>query len=287
MRSEHQVLRAFHDWGDANDNIRAIGMTGSRANKDHPPDVLSDYDIEVFVHDTRPFAADGRWVEYFGAPMVRWPLTPRPTLGPEWITQLVLFEDGVRIDFQVTTVATLDLRPAGDEAASADRYRVLLDKDDLAPRLVRNGPPADEIALPTAAEFADRVNAFWWDIVYVAKALCRGETHFAKYMLDCTIRFEKLLPLLEWYIGVRAGTRNGAGIYGRRLHRFLPRQLWVRYLGTFVGPGVAENWSAMYRMVDIVEEVAPAVADGLAYRYPHSTARNVTGYIRSVEQGCD
>ena len=64
----------------------------------------------------------------------------------------MLFDDGVRIDFQVTTVATLGPKPHGDRAASTDRYRVLVDKDGIASRIVHNGPPADEILLPAVAE---------------------------------------------------------------------------------------------------------------------------------------
>jgi hypothetical protein len=34
--------------------------------------------------------------------MIKWPLTPMSTFDKNWITRLVLFDSGVRIDFQIT-----------------------------------------------------------------------------------------------------------------------------------------------------------------------------------------
>jgi aminoglycoside 6-adenylyltransferase len=52
------------------------------------------------VSDIEPFLEGDEWLEAFGSVMVRWPLRPRSTFDENWLTRLVLFNDGVRIDFQ-------------------------------------------------------------------------------------------------------------------------------------------------------------------------------------------
>lgn len=89
MRTEPDILDPIKQWAERQENIRVVLLTSSRANPQRQPDLLSDYDIELFVRDVNPFAADDGWVFEFGAVMVRWPTTPQPTTHPDWLTQLV------------------------------------------------------------------------------------------------------------------------------------------------------------------------------------------------------
>ncbi len=101
MRTEEEVLAQFFDWAQGNDLIRAAVLTSSRVHPELCTDILSDYDIELYVADLRCFQQDDDWLRVFGPIMVRWPLKPRSTLDEKWLTRLVLFKDGVRIDFQI------------------------------------------------------------------------------------------------------------------------------------------------------------------------------------------
>lgn len=83
MRSEPEVLDLLKRWAAQRANVRAVILTGSRADPRRQPDVLSDYDVEVFVRSVRPFTEDDAWVSDFGEIMVRWPAAPRPTFSDE------------------------------------------------------------------------------------------------------------------------------------------------------------------------------------------------------------
>jgi aminoglycoside 6-adenylyltransferase len=63
---------------------------------------LSDYDIEMYVSDLNQFQQTDNWLGALGQIMVRWPLKPRTTFEQNWITRPILFEDGMRIDLQIT-----------------------------------------------------------------------------------------------------------------------------------------------------------------------------------------
>ena len=103
MRKEKEVLLQLDTWARKNDLIRAAILTSSRTNPEQPVDFLSDYDIELYVSDLKPFVEDDQWLNVFGPIMVRWPYKPCSTdFSDDYVTRLVLFKDYVRIDFQIT-----------------------------------------------------------------------------------------------------------------------------------------------------------------------------------------
>ncbi len=276
MRTEPEILNLLKRWAVRRANVRTVILTSSRADPQRQPDVLSDYDVELFVRQVRPFIEDDAWVSDFGEIMVRWPLTPRPTFSDDWITQLVLYRDGTRIDFQITTL------PPGASENLDHGFRILVDKDGAADHLP---PPTGSryvIQPPTAEAFEARLNAFWWDIVYVAKALRREELNYAKYMLDGAIRFDKLQPLLEWYIGLHHNWSVNPGSYGRWFHKYLDQDLWQSYQRTFAGAEWESNWRALFATIDLARRLGHTLAHALGYAYPGETDRQVTAYIEWI-----
>lgn len=276
MRLEQEVLKQLRQWAAERANVRALILISSRANPRQEADVLSDYDVEVFVRDAGPFTEDDAWVSDFGQIMVRWPLTPRSTNSEDWITQLVLYEDGVRIDFQITA-----LHPTASKNLDSG-YRVLLDKDGLAAQLPEPTYSEYVIRRPTSAAFDSRINAFWWDIVYVAKALRRGELNYARHMLDGTIRYDKLQPLMEWTIGLYHGWSVNTGIYGRWFHDYLEPEMWERYRQTFAGSTIDSHWRALFSTTEFVRTLGQTLAQSLGFEYPDETDRQVTAHMRWI-----
>ena len=278
MEDEKKVIRKLKNWALSIDNIRALILTSSRADPLSSPDLLSDYDVEVFVNDTDYFIDNDDWLKDFGPIIVRWPSTPRPTFDKDWITQLVLFSNNVRIDFQITS-----LGPGKSQNLSSG-YSVIVDKDNLTADLPLPTYPYRKIAKPTAEEFDSRMVAFWWDILYVAKGLCRQELNYAKYILDGTIRFEKLQPVLKWYIGIQNDWNVNTGWQGRWFHKYLDKEIWQLYEKTFADADLKNNWKAMYATIELFRTVSRKVASSLGFTYPEDTDRKVTEYIEMVEK---
>ena len=240
--------------------------------------MLSDYDIEVYVRDTGPIVANDDWLRDFGPIMVRWPLTPRPTASQDWVTQLVLFEDGLRIDFQITPKQSVTAKDYDNG------YAVLVDKDGLGASL--GTPTYSEFALtpPTRLAYEETINSFWWDIIYVAKELWRGELNFAKFMLDSVVRFEQLQPLIEWYIGLTQGPDAMTGVNGRWFQRRLDPETWRQYEATFADADIENNWAALFATLSFARRIGQALAESMGYTYPEAVDQKVTRYIESIRQ---
>jgi aminoglycoside 6-adenylyltransferase len=98
MKQEQAMLGLLLDWARQNDNIRTVLMTSSRANPHAFTDLFTDYDFEIFVKDLDAFAMDDGWLNQFGQ------LIKKVVLQDgNWRTRLVLYEDGTKIDFQIST----------------------------------------------------------------------------------------------------------------------------------------------------------------------------------------
>lgn len=284
MRTEEQVLAQFDAWARGNALVRAAVLTGSRADPERKTDFLSDYDIELYVTDLRPFRRDDEWLSAFGPVMVRWPFRPRSTGRGGWVTRLVLFKDGVRIDFQIT-----------DQTAIApgvhdDGYRVLVDKDDLSAGLASPTRSEHLVKKPTREEFDRVVHEFWWDAAYVPKYLWRDQLPFAASMLGQAVRDEYLHTVIEWSIGLQHDWSVNTGVRGCRFRRYLDDRTWAEYTTTFAGADTEDNWRAFFSAVALFRRLAGTVGERLGYEYPEQLDRETTDYfarIRSCQERVD
>ncbi|MFI5173528.1 MAG: aminoglycoside 6-adenylyltransferase [Terriglobia bacterium] len=278
MRTESEVLAQIATWAQGNDLVRAAILTGSRVDPKPKTDFLSDYDIALYVADLRSFKQDDVWLNVFGSIMVRWPLEPRSTFDDKWLTRLVLFRDGVRIDFQITDENRVD------PSAYDNGYQVLIDKDALAADI--NDPTFTEylIRKPSRQEYETLVHDFWWEATYVPKYLWRGELPFAKYMFETVLRYAYFQRVVEWYIGQRQDWKVSTGLYGKWFKRYLDAETWSELESTYAGSGIDENWEAFFRMVNLFRKLAREVGMQLGYEYPINTDEAITKYCSTIRE---
>lgn len=271
----------FSAWAETNERVRTAVLTSSRVDADRETDFLSDYDIELYVSDIEPFHESDEWLEEFGSVMVRWPLRPRSTFADEWLTRLVLFNDGVRIDFQITAQRAI-VPDAYD-----DGYRVLVDKDGLTQGLQEPTLTRYLVKKPSVETYETLVHGFWWDATYVPKYLWRDELPFAAHVLAQPLRGEYLRTIIEWFIGVQRDWSINTGVGGRWFRRYLDERTWLEYTSTFAGGETEAHWEAFFNVVVLFRRLATFVGERLGYVYPRELDRHVSEYcarIRATER---
>ena len=276
MRTEEEVLSQFDEWAQGNDLIRAAVLTSSRVDPEGTTDFLSDYDIELYVADIGPFQKGDEWLSIFGPIMVRWPFRPRSTFDDQWITRLVLFKDGVRIDFQITEQTSIEPN------AYDNGYRVLLDKDNLTAGL--NTPTFSKytIKMPSREEYDTVVHEFWWNAMYIPKYLWREELPFAKSVLGQTIRDKYLRTVIEWFIGLQHDWSVNTGVCGRFFKRYLDDETWTEFESTYTGAGIEESWQAFFEVISLFRKLGKTVGSSLGYNYPTQLDQEMTDYYSKI-----
>ncbi|WP_171051650.1 aminoglycoside 6-adenylyltransferase [Alteribacter natronophilus] len=244
------------------DRIRAVVMNGSRVNPKVVPDRFADYDVIYYVTGLPSFTADHSWVDVFGERLImQMPedkVLPPPDRNGRF-PYLMQFADGNRIDL---TLATADAVPAPGETDSLSA--VLLDKDGLIGELP---PPSDadyRVKKPSAKEFADVENEFWWVSLYTAKGLGRGETLYAKGTLEGPVR-TAFMRMLRWYAGLRTDWTANTGSFDKWLPHFIEEELYERVLRTYPDAEPDHIWSALLTMADLFRDVAGSVGRELGY----------------------
>ena len=277
MRNENEMLDLILSTARVDDRVRAVIMNGSRVNPDAPRDPFQDYDIVYVVTDVDSFKAAPDWIDVFGERMI----LQRPDDmgdGPPAAgsyAYLMQFADGNRIDLTLWPAA--NLAALGRDSLSV----LLLDKDGLIEPFP---PPHNGDYLPrppTAKEFADCCNEFWWVMPYIAKGLWREELPYALFHRDVVVR-EQLVRMLTWQIGVQTGFRVSPGKNGKYFSRLLPAEQWERYLQTYGPADAATTWDTVEEMCGLFRETAQVVAAQFDFAYPHGDDARVSAHLAHV-----
>lgn len=278
MRSEQEMLDLIINTARDDDRIRAVILNGSRVNPNAPKDCFQDFDVVYFVTDMAPFIRNLEWIRRFGELMIlQLPEDMRdpPPSMDDGYGYLMQFADGNRIDLGFYPLAKIP------EKIQDSLTVVLLDKDGIVPTL----PPADESGYlpkpPTARQFADCCNEFWWVSAYVAKGLWREELPYARQMLDLYTR-EQLTKMLIWHIGVKTGFAVNPGKCGKYFQKLLEPELWEMLLKTYADGSTERTWDALFAMSDLFRTAALTVARHFGFHYNETEERNMTAHLHHV-----
>ncbi len=278
MRSEQEMLDLIIGTAQKDDRVRAVIMNGSRVNPHAPKDFFQDFDVVYLVTEKESFLADPTWIKVFGELMIlQLPdeMSDPPPGGKTSYGYLMQFADGNRIDLGIFPVSKLG------ELEDDSLTLTLLDKDGILPKFP---PPNDSGYLPrspTAKQFFDCTNEFWWCSPYVAKGLWRREIVYAKHMLDLYVR-EQLDKMVWWYVGMRTGNKISPGKLGKYFEKCLEPELWQMLLRTYSDAEYQHTWDALLAMGDLFRRLAIPVADHFGYTYPFGDDQRVTAHLHHV-----
>jgi aminoglycoside 6-adenylyltransferase len=279
LRTEEEILNLILNLANSHDDIRLVVMNGSRVNPKAKRDLFQDYDIACYVRNMRPFRRNMEIPPYFGEIMIlQLPedMNDPPPNDDGWYSYLMQFMDGNRIDLGFHPMD--ELQKCLDDSLSL----VLLDKDNLVGELP---PPSDRSYLPkppTAKQFDDCCNEFWWLNPYVAKGLWRDELTYAHHMLDNYMR-EELMKMMKWYFGVQTGFQKSSGKLGKYLKGQIDDELWALLERTYADADLEHCWQALFAMDDLFRRIAQPVAREFGFAYPEQYDLNVSGYIRRIK----
>lgn len=280
------TIQKLVNWGEDHASIRAMLLTSTRARPDAHLDPFSDYDVILAVRTVRPFYEDRNWLEDFGRVLVvyRDPIKREHDL--ERFAYITQYEDGLKIDF--TLMATGILKRLAEESTLPDEldvgYVVLLDKDGLTTSLE---PPTYKAYIPSRPDentFLTVIEEFFHETTYVAKLLWRDEIMPAKYSLDYVMKQVYLRPMLEWYMQLDNNWAIKPGALGKGMKKRIELELLSELVSTYAGPGLEDNWNALFRSIDLYRKIAIDVGDHLAYEYPVDLDKRVVSYLEGVRQ---
>jgi aminoglycoside 6-adenylyltransferase len=278
MRSKREMLDLIVGVAAEDERIRAVTLTGSRANPDVPPDMFQDFDVNYYVRDVAPFWENTEWIRRFGEiMMVQMPesMEEPPPSNDGCFVYLMQFTDGNRIDLAICPLTQIA------EEDHHNPIQVLLDKDGIIELAV---PPGERYFLPTPPtpqSFADCCNEFWWVSLNVAKGLWRQQIIYAHRMLDEYMRAQ-LMRMLIWHIGSKTGFARNPGKAGKYFEQYLESDLWQLLLNTYAPASTDATWEALFAICDLFRQIALPLAQEFDLAYPTEDDRRVSAYLRHI-----
>jgi len=279
MRSEKEIFDLIIKIANDDERIRAVLMSGSRADPDMPKDKYQDYDITYFVKDIKPFYNNTEWIkEKFGKPLImQLPENMKllPPSGDGHFCWLMIFEDGNRIDLSVEFTPYVD---------NGEPAKILLDKDGLIPKLKPNERHW-HIKPPSQKYFYDCCNEFWWCLNNVAKGIARDELPYAMNMYNCIVR-DMLDKMIEWFIGVNHDFSVSAGKMGKYFRNYLPENLYEKYKTTYSDSNYNHFWDSISSACELFHLAAEKVANYLNVEYDQNDENGMLKYLSMVKNNC-
>ncbi|KLV23265.1 MULTISPECIES: aminoglycoside 6-adenylyltransferase [Niallia] len=280
MRTEKQILDLVLKVANQDKRVRAVCMNGSRTNPNVPKDAFQDFDIVYLVDDMESFLNEPNWIDVFGKRIIM--QTPEDSslfpaeLGGRF-SYLMLFTDGNRIDL---TLVPLEEK---NKYCQEDGLTViLLDKDNSLPCI----PPSTDkdywVKKPTAEQFSDCCNEFWWVSTYVVKGLWRREILYAIDHMNI-IRV-MLLKMLEWKVGIETDFSLSVGKNSKYLKQYIDDDTWKRLMHTYPSGDYSLVWKSLFSMTALFEEIGLEVGRKMDFLYPLEEAEGVKAYLNHVRQ---
>ena len=191
--------------------VKAVAMSGSRADTTAPKDEFQDYDVVYVVDDLDNLTRDLSWLDRFGKRIIE----QEVILGHHRL-YLMLFEDGNRID--LTLCPKDHIQEWVDSEAD---YTVLKDEKGLFESYTTS-PQRYWTNPASPIDFEKACNEFWWVSAYVVKGICRNQLIYATDHLYGICQ-QELLKILAWQVASDKGTVNVGKNY-KYLFNYLPAE---------------------------------------------------------------
>lgn len=277
-RTESEIIELLLSTARDDAHIRAVILEGSRANPHAAMDPFQDYDVIFAVTKLEPYRDNFEWIKRFGELMIlQIPdgMGASPILDYK-VTYLMQFMDGARIDLNLFLIDRLK------QKGFSEPFKVLLDEDALFDQQ----PPVGEEAYfpkpPSAKEFFDCCNEFWWVAPYVGKGLWRGDLGYARHWLESVLRAEAM-EMLTWYFGTKTGFAANPGKCGKNFHKHIEPTILAQLNETYADADPSQTWKALESMCALFGRAGGMVATYFGYSYPSDGERRVSDYLRHIQ----
>ena len=272
-----KIINKIINWAKKEEPIKVLLLTGSLASKG-PKDELSDYDIAVFTNNIKKYATDDSWIYDIEKVWVYEPCQLYQN-NKKYPTRLVIYKDGLQIDFALFDIELLENLTQKDELPVEYNlgYKILLDKDGLTKKLK---PPTYKYPYtqkPSKEEFELAIRIFFFEAFKETKALVRNDLWHAK-IRDWTTK-EYLLKMIEWNEKATHGWNYDTNYDAKQMQSWVDEKTWNSLYKIFSHFDNEDCWNGLFQTIELFHNLAIKTANLLNFIYPHEMDKNISNFI--------
>ena len=245
--------------------VKAVAMSGSRANPKALKDEFQDYDVVYVVDDLDNLTSDLSWLEQFGKRLIE----QHVQLDHRRL-YLMLFEDGNRIDLTLCPKEHIQ-----EWVDSESKFIVLEDEKGLFESYSQNlerfwTSPATEM------DFKNSCNEFWWVSSYVVKGICRKQVIYATDHLY-SICQQELLKVLAWQVASDRGAVDIGKNY-KYLFTYLSAEKEKKFLNLLDFSSIDKITQSLFATMQLFHQEAQFLAKKMGFDYDKEVAEKMIEY---------
>jgi aminoglycoside 6-adenylyltransferase len=278
-----RILDVIVNWANTQQYIKAIILEGSTTTG-KPTDWLSDFDINVFVTDAKPYTNRNEWIYSFDDVII-YQKTSFNDYNYEIPTRLVVYKNSPRVDFAFYPFDVLTnemLKELPDSYKNG--YKVLLDKEGVSNKLSRPTGNGFIITKPTKDIFLKTIYDFWYEAYSVSKYLKRKRLWFSKHIENSYIK-SFLKDMILWYESGKDDWKNNE-IHqaGKNLELTISKHITNELPYCFSGYNLDDSWVSLFKMIDLFKRLSIDTAKMLTVEYPYQRVNQIEEYIKSIKE---
>ena len=245
--------------------VKAVAMSGSRANPKAPKDEFQDYDVVYVVDDLDNLTSDLSWLDQFGKRIIE----QEVGLGQRRL-YLMLFEDGNRIDLTLCPKEYIQ-----EWVDSESKFIVLEDEKGLF-ESYSPSPKRFWIHPATETDFKNACNEFWWVSAYVVKGICRKQVIYATDHLYGICQ-QELLKVLAWQVAADKGTVDIGKNY-KYLFNYLPNAKEKEFSNLLDFSSLDKITQSLFATMQLFHQEAQSLSQKLDFDYDKEVAEKMIEY---------
>ncbi len=259
-----KLIERVISFGNSNPDIQAVVIIGSQARTDRPADKYSDLDMLLVVSDAEKYIGSTDWLSEIGDVKVTF-MSKTVTGTPERRT---LFDGGLDVD--IVILSDDDMRMAlqmGDVSILRRGYKIIVDKLDIAKLVPPIDAAMDTYVFPTQVEFDSLVQTFFYQGVWTAKKLLRGELWMTLNSLDGYMP-QMLLSAIECHSHALHGAEYDTWHMGRFIESWSEKWVANALSDCYSRFERDDAKEALLSMMSLFSRVMQEAAEKLNYFYP-------------------
>jgi aminoglycoside 6-adenylyltransferase len=269
-----KLLEASIKWFIDEDNVRAVILIGSRAQKGEI-DRLAGIDLDLFVRDPDTLVEETGWLE-----VLEKPLLTHLDYEEDLVIWRGIFESGLLVALFIQPLTTLAAIQEQLPPYYLPRYKVLVDKDGQTTQFPKPVKDVSAPAQPTPETFRACLTRFWLKVYFTMKCLWREELWRAKHYA-WQVK-QEFLQMMGWYAVVCDGRKGFITVEGDQMETWVDTDTYAALRGTFGHFDLSDSWRSLKETISLFTQLAKAVAAELSFDYPEEQEMKFKALINEL-----
>lgn len=264
MRAETEMLDVILQTAKTL-QVKAVAMSGSRADTKTSKDEFQDYDVVYIVDNIDHLTSDLSWLNQFGKRIIE----QEVALDYRRL-YLMLFEDGNRIDLTLCSKEYIQ-----EWVDSEADYTVLKDEKGLF-EFYSPSPQRFWMSPASETDFKNSCNEFWWVSAYVVKGICRHQVIYATDHLYGICQ-QELLKILAWQVASDKGMVDVGKNY-KYLFNYLSTGKEKEFSDLLDFSSIEKLIQSLYATMKLFHQEAQYLAQKMGFDYDKEVAEKMIQY---------